>query len=82
MNFELIVFDSRDQVNAFNAGNSDTTKHAVFVGQAICGLHRHGRRPNKLTRRHKALTTDYVRQWELEVLIPALALRFEETAIN
>lgn len=78
MSFELIVFDTKEQAEAYPfVVDGNYVQRATYVGEALCGVHYRGRRPNKLTRLHRPLETDMERLWERECLLPAMGRRWK-----
>lgn len=76
MIYELIVVDNREQANLRPVViNENHVQQTVFVGQQLCGLRYGPYRPNKLTRKHRPLSTEYERNWEVKCLLPSLDWR-------
>lgn len=76
MIFELVLFDTKKQSEEFTPIKTNThVQRAVFVGEALCGVRYRQYRPNKLTRKHRPLMTEYERDWEVNCLLPALDWR-------
>lgn len=74
MIFELIVVDTKAEAKSYVIIGTESDKtYVTFVGEGLCGLQHRGQRPNKLTRLHSPLTSDYEKRWETEVLIPTMA---------
>lgn len=76
MIFELVVFDTKKQAEEFTPIITDThVQRAISVGESLCGLRYRQYRPNKLTRKHRPLTTEQELCWESDCLFAALDMR-------
>lgn len=76
MIYELVVVDDRELADSYPVViDTNHVRQVICVGQIICGLRYGAIRPNKLTRKHRPLTSERERQWESECLLPAMDMR-------
>ncbi|UJF36545.1 hypothetical protein [Paenibacillus hexagrammi] len=76
MTFMLIVVQTRRTAEEINARLAHPVGHfaarAVFVGEALCGIHFRGQRPNMIITQYDPQSMRDLK-WEREVLKPAVA---------